>query len=164
MFAFQSDGIRPDILTMAKALGGGVPVGAFAVTEEVAAHSLVPGDHGTTYGGNPLVTRAVSTSLSILEKRDITGHVKELTPYFEGILDDFVRRYDFVQEHRGMGFMQGLVLTIPVGDVVKKGLEEGLVLLSAGNNVLRMLPPLIMDKDGFDEMHEKLTRIFDGFA
>ncbi len=164
MFAFQSYGIRPDILTMAKALGGGVPVGAFAVTEEVAAHSLVPGDHGTTYGGNPLVTRAVSTSLSILEKRDITGHVKELTPYFEGILDDFVRRYDFVQEHRGMGFMQGLVLTIPVGDVVKKGLEEGLVLLSAGNNVLRMLPPLIMDKDGFDEMHEKLTRIFDGFA
>ena len=164
MFAFQKYGIRPDILTMAKALGGGVPVGAFAVTEEVADHSLVPGDHGTTYGGNPLVTRAVKTSLDLIAKRKLTDHVTELTPYFEWILEDLTQRYDFITGHRGMGFMQGLILTIPVGDVVKKGLEEGIILLSAGSDVLRMLPPLVMEKDGFDEMHEKLIRIFDTFA
>ena len=164
MFAFQKYGIRPDILTMAKALGGGVPVGAFAVTDEVAANSLKPGDHGTTYGGNPLVTRAVKTSLDLMKKRKITDHVNAMTPYFENILEDLVKRYDFAKEHRGMGFMQGVVLTIPVGEVVKKGLEEGIILLSAGNDVLRMLPPLVMEKEGFDEMHEKLTRIFDSFA
>ena len=163
MFAFQQYGIRPDILTTAKALGAGVPVGAFLVTEEVANHSLVPGDHGTTYGGNPLVTAAVSTTIDLMEERKIVEHVKECTPYFESILDSLVEKYPFVKAHRGMGFMQGLVLDIPVGSVVRQALDEGLVVLSAGSDVLRLLPPLIMTKEDFREMNRRLCKVLDTF-
>lgn len=162
MFAFQKYGIKPDILTMAKALGSGVPVGAFTVTEEVAENSLVPGDHGTTYGGNPFVCAAVTKSISMMQDRKIPEHVAEMEPYFDSKLEKFVKKYDFCKSYRGMGYMKGLVLdeSVPVGNVVKAALDEGLVLLSAGGNVLRMLPPLIMEKEGFDEMEEKLDRVF----
>ncbi len=163
-YAFQHYGVKPDILTTAKALGLGVPVGAFAVTQAVADASLVPGDHGTTYGGNPLVCAAVAEAIKLIEERKITDHVQALTPYLEQTLDTFVDRYDFVTGHRGMGFMQGLVLTIPVGPVVAKALEEGLIVLSAGKDVLRLLPPLVMEKDGIDEMKEKLVKVLDTFA
>ena len=164
MYAFQHYGVKPDILTTAKALGQGVPVGAFAVTQKVADASLVPGDHGTTYGGNPLVCAAVAKSVELMEKRQIPQHVQALTPYLEETLNSFVEKYDFVTGQRGMGFMRGLVLTIPVGPVVAKALEEGLVVLSAGSDVLRMLPPLVMEKEGIDEMKEKLTKVLDSFA
>jgi len=163
MFAFQTYGIRPDILTSAKALGAGVPVGAFLVTEDVATHSLEPGDHGTTYGGNPLVTAAVSETITMMEEREITAHVRELTPYFEQCLDAIVARYPFALSHRGMGFMQGIVLDVPVGPVVSSCLEEGLVVLSAGGNVLRLLPPLIVEKKHMDEMVEKLCNVLDSY-
>ena len=164
MFAFQKFGVRPDILTCAKAMGAGVPVGAFLVTDRVAEASLVPGDHGTTYGGNPLVCAAVAGTVDIMEKRNIVGQVAERTPYFEQVLDSFVDRYDFVTARRGMGFMQGLVLTIPVGDVIKKALDQGLVLLSAGSDVLRMLPPLVITEADMDEMAKRLGRVFDEVA
>ncbi|MQN01611.1 MAG: aspartate aminotransferase family protein [bacterium LCO1.1] len=164
-YAFEQYGIRPDILTTAKALGGGVPVGAFLVTEEVAGNSLEPGDHGSTYGGNPFVLAAVSKSLDIIEDRNLPQHVKEMSPYFESILDMFTEKYPFVEGHRGLGFMQGLIIdkSIPVGEILNKSLDEGLVLLSAEGNLIRFLPPLIMEKDGFDEMEEKLTRVLDTF-
>ena len=164
-YAFEQYGVKPDILTTAKALGGGVPVGAFLVTEKVAADSLEPGDHGSTYGGNPFVLAAVSKSIDIIEGRKLPQHVKELTPYFEKILDSFTEKYDFVKGHRGLGFMQGLIIdkSIPVGEILNKALEEGLVIISAEGNLVRFLPPLIMDKAGFDEMEEKLNKVFGTF-
>ena len=99
-----------------------------------------------------------------MEKRNIVGQVAERTPYFEQVLDSFVDRYDFVTARRGMGFMQGLVLSIPVGDVIKKALDQGLVLLSAGSDVLRMLPPLVITEADMDEMAKRLGRVFDEVA
>lgn len=161
MFAFQHYGIQPDILTTAKALGGGVPVGAFCVTEKVARASLVPGDHGTTYGGNPLVCAAVDKVMDLMEERNILRHVSEITPYFEKTLDRFVEQYDFILGRRGLGLMQGLVIDAshPVGEIVAKALEEGLVVLSAGGNVLRLLPPLVITEADVDEMAKKLQRV-----
>ena len=164
IFAYQAYDILPDILTCAKALGGGVPVGAFAVNKKVADASLVPGDHGTTYGGNPLCTAAVSKVFDMFEEHEVLKHVKELEPYLVTTLEEFVTKYDFVTARRGKGFMQGLVLTIPVGEVVKKALlNEGLVVLSAGSDVLRLLPPLVIEKENIDEFKVKLTRVFDSF-
>ena len=164
MFAFQQYGVKPDILTTAKALGNGVPVGAFVVTDNVANNSLVPGDHGTTYGGNPLCTAAVSKVFDMFEKEDLIGHVKELTPYFEKTLDELVEKYDFITGRRGLGLMQGLVLTIPVKEVVTKALlEEQLVVLSAGSDVLRLLPPLVITEKDVDLFKEKIIKVFDQF-
>ena len=161
MFAWQKYGVKPDIMTSAKALGAGVPVGAFLVTDKVAEASLVPGDHGTTYGGNPLVCAAVDKTIQMMENRGIPEHVDALSSYLEEVLDSFVAEYDFVESRRGMGFMQGLVVTIPVGDVVKKALDAGLVILSAGGNVLRFLPPLVIEKSHIDEMAAILGGVLD---
>lgn len=160
LFAWQQYGIKPDIMTAAKALGCGVPVGAFLMTENVASKSLVPGDHGTTYGGNPFVCAAVSKVLDLFEEREILKHVKEITPYFEKKLDELVDQYDFVVERRGKGLMQGLELTIAPVEVVKKAQKEGLVVLTAGSNVLRFLPPLVIEKEHVDKMITILEKVF----
>lgn len=158
MFAWQDYGVRPDIMCMAKAIGNGVPVGAFAMTEEVAEYSLKPGDHGTTYGGNPFACAAVDKVLDIFEKDHIVEHVKEVTPYLEEKLDELVEKYDGVLKRRGKGLMQGLVLARPVGEVIANAQKEGLLVISAGGNVLRMVPPLVIKKEHVDEMIEKLER------
>lgn len=158
-FAWQGYGVKPDIMTCAKALGCGVPVGAFVLNKKAALASLVPGDHGTTYGGNPFVCAAVKKVFEIYEKDAILAHVQELTPYLEEKLDQLVKKYDCVSARRGMGFMQGLVICgRPVGAVVSKALEEGLLVISAGSDVLRMVPPLVITKAQVDEMVEKLER------
>ena len=165
MYAFQQYGVRPDILTTAKALGNGVPIGAFAVTDKVAESSLVPGDHGTTYGGNPLCTAAVSQVFDMFEDYKLLDHVNAITPYFEQVLDRLVDKYDFITARRGIGLMQGLVLTIPVKDVVTKALlDEHLVVLSAGKDVLRLLPPLVIKEQDIDVFKEKIERVFDSFV
>ena len=159
MFAWQDYGVEPDIMTCAKALGCGVPVGAFVMNEKTAKASLVPGDHGTTYGGNPLACQAVSTVLEIFEKEDIAGHVRALTPYLEERLDALAEKHECLTARRGSGLMQGLEVTgIPVGEVVKKSLENGLIVISAGSNVLRLVPPLVIEKEHIDEMIEKLEK------
>lgn len=159
MFAWQEYGVKPDIMTCAKALGCGIPVGAFVLNEKTAAASLVPGDHGTTYGGNPLACQAVSTVLDIFAKDDIPGHVKALAPYLEERLDALVEKHDCLAARRGKGFMQGLVVNgKPVGEVVKKALENGLIVISAGSDVLRLVPPLVIEKKHIDEMIEKLEK------
>ena len=158
MFAWQDYGVRPDIMCMAKAIGNGVPVGAFAMTEEVAEYSLKPGDHGTTYGGNPFACAAVDKVLDIFEKNHIVEHVKEVTPYLEEKLDELVEKYDGVLKRRGKGLMQGLVLARPVGEVIANAQKEGLLVISAGGNVLRMVPPLVIEKEHVDEMIEKLEK------
>lgn len=164
MFAYQDYNIRPDILTTAKALGLGLPVGAFCVTEELAASSLAPGDHGTTYGGNPLACAAVTASIELMSRRRIPEHVAELSPYFEAMLARMTDRYDFIHSHRGRGFMRGLVTDLAPGQVAARALAEGLVILTAGTDVIRLLPPLIFEKRDFDEMEEKLTAVFRSFC
>ncbi|MBR5564753.1 MAG: aspartate aminotransferase family protein [Roseburia sp.] len=159
MFAWQTYGVKPDIMTYAKALGCGVPVGAFLMTEKVAEKSLVPGDHGTTYGGNPFVCAAVDKVLEMMEREQITDHVKEIAVYFEQQLDTLVEKYDFLTERRGVGLMQGLVCEKPVGAVAKEALEKGLIVISAGSNVIRMVPPLIIEKEHVDEMIGKLDEV-----
>lgn len=158
MFAWQDCGVRPDIMCMAKAIGNGVPVGAFAMTEKVAADSFKPGDHGTTYGGNPFVCAAVSKVLDLFEEEHIVEHVREITPYLEEKLDALVERYDTFLERRGKGLMQGLVLARPVGEVITNAQKEGLLVISAGGNVLRMVPPLVIEKEHVDEMIVKLEK------
>ena len=158
-FAWQSYGVKPDVMTCAKALGCGVPVGAFVLGEKAAAASLVPGDHGTTYGGNPFVCAAVSKVFDIYEKDDILAHVQELTPYLEEKLDKLVDKYPVVATRRGKGFMQGLVIEgATVGSVVTKALANGLLVISAGSDVLRLVPPLVITKENIDEMVEKLEK------
>ena len=158
-FAWQSYGVKPDVMTCAKALGCGVPVGAFVLGEKAAAASLVPGDHGTTYGGNPFVCAAVSKVFAIFEQDGILAHVQELTPYLEEKLDTLVEKYPIVAARRGKGFMQGLVIEgATVGSVVTKALENGLLVISAGSDVLRLVPPLVITKENIDEMIGKLEK------
>ena len=158
-FAWQSYGVQPDVMTCAKALGCGVPVGAFVLGEKAAAASLVPGDHGTTYGGNPFVCAAVSKVFDIFEQDNILAHVQELTPYLEEKLDALVDKCPIVAARRGKGFMQGLVIEgTTVGSVVTKALANGLLVISAGSGVLRLVPPLVITKEHIDEMIEKLEK------
>lgn len=159
MFAWQHYGVKPDVMTSAKALGCGVPVGAFLMTEKVAEKSLKPGDHGTTYGGNPLVGAAADKVLEIMERDDIPGHVREIAPYLEQKLDELVEKYDFITARRGMGLIQGLVSEKSVGQIAAKAIEEGLLVITAGSDVLRFVPPLIIEKKHVDEMIQKLERV-----
>ena len=162
LYAWQGYGVQPDIMTTAKALGCGVPVGAFVLNKKVAEHSLVPGDHGTTYGGNPLACAAVSKVMDLFTENKIVEHVQEITPYFEAKLDELVEQYDCFAVRRGKGLMQGLVVTgRPVGEIVKAAIREGLLVISAGSDVLRLVPPLIIEEKHIDEMVEKLKKAID---
>lgn len=159
MFAWQHFGVKPDIMTCAKALGCGVPVGAFVLGEKAAQSSLAPGDHGTTYGGNPLVCAAVSKVFDLYESLGIIEHVKEVSPYLEQKLDALVEKYDFFTCRRGMGLMQGLVVSGRTpNEIIKRAQENGLILISAGSDVLRLVPPLIVSKAHIDEMADKLEK------
>lgn len=159
MFAWQLYGTKPDIMTMAKAIGSGVPVGAFAMTKAVAEASLKPGDHGTTYGGNPLACAAVAKTLEIYEKQKLAAHVKEVGDYLEEQLKKLVEDYDCVVEQRGLGLIRGIKLSGPVGEVVKKAMEEGLLIINARSDVIRLVPPLVIEKEHVDEMIEKLRKV-----
>ena len=152
MYAYEQYGVMPDIMTTAKAIGNGVPVGAFAMTEKVAEKSLVAGDHGTTYGGNPLACAAISKVLDIFGEEKILDNVRGIAPYLEEKLNKLVEKYDFIQCQRGMGLMRGLVFTCPVGPVINKALEKGLILINAGTNIIRFVPPLVISKENVDCM------------
>lgn len=158
MFAFEHYDVVPDIITCAKALGCGIPVGAF-VAGEKCCNSLVPGDHGTTYGGNPLATAAVSKVFDLFEENNILAHVNQISGYFEEQLEKLVADFDNVLERRGKGLMQGLVLSTPVADTVNQAIKSGLLIISAGNNVLRMVPPLIITREHIDKMIEILRAV-----
>ncbi len=152
MFAWQQYGVMPDIMTSAKALGCGIPVGAFLMTQKVADHSLVAGDHGTTYGGNPLAGAAVCKVLETFETQNVLSNVVNVSVYLEEQLDGLKADYKEIIDRRGRGLMQGLEFDHPVGDIIKRALEEGLVLINAGTNVIRFLPPLVITKEHVDEM------------
>ncbi|MFQ8703791.1 MAG: aspartate aminotransferase family protein [Eisenbergiella sp.] len=151
-FAWQRYGVKPDIMTAAKALGCGVPVGAFLMTEKVGQNSLKAGDHGTTYGGNPFACAAVAKVLDLFEQNHIIEHVNEVSGYLEETLDAFVEKYDFIKERRGCGLMQGLVFDRPVGGIISAALEKGMILINAGADIIRFVPPLVIGREDIDRM------------
>ncbi|HJC58658.1 MAG TPA: aspartate aminotransferase family protein [Candidatus Eisenbergiella intestinipullorum] len=161
MFAWQRYGVKPDIMTMAKALGCGVPVGAFAMTEKVGAHSLTSGDHGTTYGGNPLAGAAVCKVFELFEKENILENVNRVGAYLGKQLEALAEKYDFIEESRGIGLMRGLACSIPVGSIINRALEKGLILINAGTNIIRFVPPLIITERNVDDMIGILTECLD---
>lgn len=156
MFAWQKYGVKPDIMTTAKALGCGVPVGAFLLTEKVGQNSLAAGDHGSTYGGNPLACAAVEKVLDLFESNHIIEHVREVAPYLEKRLDGLAAKYDCILERRGAGLMQGLEFNGPVNGIINGALEKGLILINAGANIIRLVPPLVITREHVDEMIEIL--------
>ena len=159
MFAYQSYGTKPDIIAMAKAIGSGMPVGAFAMTEAVAGFSLEPGDHGTTYGGNPLACMAVSKTIEIFEKKNMISHVQEIGDYLAERLERLVQEKDCVIARKGKGLIQGIEISKPVGEVTNAALKEGLLVISARGNVIRLVPPLVIEKQHVDEMIDKLSKV-----
>ena len=160
MFAFQQYGVKPDIVTSAKALGCGVPIGAFMATEQVAK-ALVPGDHGTTYGGNPLACAAAVEVFRLFDKLNVTDNVKNVGKYLETQLKSLVEKYDVVKAQRGIGLIQGIELTVNPKDVIAKCLDNGLILFSAGTNVIRFVPPLVITRDDVDQMMVRLKKALD---
>jgi acetylornithine/N-succinyldiaminopimelate aminotransferase len=158
-YAWQQYNVKPDIMTTAKALGNGIPVGAFVLNDKVAKASLVAGDHGTTYGGNPLACAAVSKVFDLFEEKSIIAHVNEISPYFEEKLDELVKKHASVISRRGKGLMQGLELAVKPGQVVNMGIDNGLLMLTAGENVLRLLPPLVIERCDIDKMCGILDKI-----
>ncbi len=157
MYAWQKYGVKPDIMTTAKALGCGVPVGAFLMTEKVAQHSLTSGDHGTTYGGNPLAAAAINVVLDLFRENHIIDNVQKTGAYLEEKLNGLAEKYDVIETRRGIGMMQGLVFKVPVGPVINKALERGLILINAGSDIIRFVPPLVITKEDVDQMIGILT-------
>ncbi len=156
MFAWQRYGVKPDIMTTAKALGCGVPVGAFLMTERVARNSLAAGDHGTTYGGNPLAAAAICKVLELFEEQKVLENVREVGPYLSEKLEELARRHDCIETHRGIGLMQGLVFRKPVADIINRALEKGLILINAGSHIIRFVPALVIGRAEVDDMIELL--------
>ena len=162
-FAWQEYGIKPDVMTVAKALGNGVPIGAF-LTSGKASDVLKPGDHGSTYGGNPLVCAVASKVLDIFKEDDITGNVKAVGDYLKEKLEGMAKEYPFIKEVRGKGLLLGMEFDIPVADIIKSALlDEKMVLINAGSNILRFIPPLIISKEDVDDALERLKRVLNKF-
>lgn len=160
MYAWQRYGVKPDIMTSAKAIGCGVPVGAFMMTEKVAQQSLTSGDHGTTYGGNPLACAAIAKVLDLFKEQNILANVNETGAYLYEKLDALTAKYDQIRAHRGIGLMQGLECDMPVNDIIHRAIEKGLLLINAGTNIIRFIPPLIVSKADVDKMIEIVDACF----
>ena len=155
MYAYQKFGILPDVVTSAKAMGCGVPVGAFMASKKVC-DVLVAGDHGTTYGGNPLACAAIGTVFELFEEMQILDNVKTVGDYLYQRLEEVKNNHPEIVDHRGIGFIQGLEFDKPVGPIIGQLLEKGLITFAAGANVIRFIPPLIATKEHVDEMIELL--------
>jgi acetylornithine/N-succinyldiaminopimelate aminotransferase len=154
LWAHEASGVTPDIMTLAKPLAGGLPVGAILMTEEVASH-MHPGDHGSTFAGGPLVTSVAKTVLERVSQPEFLAHVTEVGDYLMERLSEI--NSPLISEVRGRGLMVGLELTVDVGPLVSEGYKHGLLLVNAGENVLRFVPPLVMEKQHIDTLVEKLT-------
>ena len=159
LYAHDLYGVKPDVMALAKALGCGVPGGAFVVGQK-ADGAFVPGDHGTTYGGNPFATAAVSKVFDLFEKLNLVDHVNEIGAYLSEKLDELTVKYDCIKEHRGIGLMHGLECEMPVAPVITKAMDKGLIIINAGANILRFVPPLVIEKEHVDEMIQILDEVF----
>ncbi len=153
MFAYDQYGVLPDVVTVAKAIGCGVPLGGFMVRGK-ACDVLVAGDHGSTYGGNPLATAACNAVLDQYEELDLLNHVEKVGSYMYDKLEELKNSKSCIKDHRGMGLIQGIELSedVPAGDVVKKAMDKGLILITAAKNVIRFLPPLVITEADVDSM------------
>ena len=149
MTYFQYD-ILPDILCLAKGIGAGFPMGAFVANKKFAA-AMEPGDHGSTYGGNPMAGQACRTVFKILEETKMLDHVQDISEYLIEKLDDLKDKYSCIKERRGLGLMIGLEFDRPVKDIVQTCLDNGLIVVMAGANVIRMLPPFITTEKDVDQ-------------
>ena len=158
MMAYEQYGVKPDIVTLAKALGCGVPVGAFVAKEEVA-NAMVPGDHGSTYGGNPFVAAAVNAVFDIFEKKKVLDNVNEVAPYLKERLIEVKAKHSDIVDVRGLGLMCGIEFNHPVGDIVKKAMEKGVIMISAGKNIVRLVPPLVITKSDVDKFISVLEEV-----
>jgi acetylornithine/N-succinyldiaminopimelate aminotransferase len=159
LFAYEHFGIVPDIMTLAKALAGGAPIGTMLAKEKFAA-AFVPGTHGSTFGGNPLVTAAALAAVRTILEDGILNRTEEIGEYLLGELERLKAKYSFVKEVRGIGLMIGMGLTMPGGDIVKKGHERGVLLNVTHDTVLRFVPPLVVTKQEIDRMIVILDGIF----
>lgn len=160
LFAYEHFGVAPDIMTLAKALAGGAPIGAMLATDAVAA-SFSPGTHGSTFGGNPLVTAAGVATVRALLEDGLLNRAEEMGEYLHGELEALGKKYPFVKEVRGIGLMIGMALTIPAGEIVKKGHSRGLLLNVTHDTVLRFVPALVVTKQEINRMIEILDGIFE---
>lgn len=162
-FAFEKFGVKPDVVTLAKGLAGGVPIGAFIVTDEVAT-AFHPGDHGSTFGGNPLACAAADTVMGIIGDDKFLAHVEEMGDYMKGRLLEIQKKFPaLVKEVRGMGLILGMELTQPGRDIVNACLEEGSIINCTAGNVLRFVPPLIVEKKHIDEVCDILEDVLEKF-
>ena len=160
MFTYEHYGIKPDIMTSAKALGCGMPVGAFCATEKFAT-AMCPGDHGTTYGGNPLACAAVCKVFEIFEKEHIVEHADKMGNYFTEQLQRLQEKHpSLITDVRGKGLMIGIEVSCANGDVVKKALEKGMIVIAAGSNVVRLVPPLVIETKHIDQCISILDSVF----
>jgi len=160
MFAYQHYGVEPDILTLAKSLGGGIPIGALIAKEKVAS-SFKPGDHGTTFGGNPVACAAAIAYLKVLQEENLITKCKEKGEYFKKKIEELKKKYPkFIKEARIIGLMVGLEIEKDGPEVVKKCLEKGILINCTAGNVLRFLPPLIVKEKEIDYLIEVLDKIF----
>lgn len=161
MFGYQLFNVKPDIVTLAKGLGGGIPIGAFLAVEQVAA-AFSPGDHGSTFGGNPLACAAANAVFDVIEQENLLAHVQEVSSYFMTKLELMQTKYPkLIQEVRGKGLMVGIELTVPGKDIVTGCLERGLIINCTANTVLRLVPPLIVEKQQIDEMLTVLDSVLE---
>lgn len=159
MFAYQQFGVKPDIVTMAKGLGGGVPIGAFLASDKVA-NVFHPGDHGTTFGGNPLACAAANAVLAVMKEEKLVDNATAMGLYMLQELKKLQRKYpSLISEVRGKGLMVGVSLTQPGRDIVSKCLDYGVIINCTAGNVLRLVPPLTINKGHVDEVVKVLDEV-----
>ena len=164
LFAYEHFGVKPDIVTLAKGLAGGVPIGAFVVTDEVAG-AFHAGDHGTTFGGNPLACAATNVVLDTVQKEGILGHVDKVGAYFREKLEGFRKKHPtLIKEVRGMGLLLGMELTTEGRGIVDECLAQGAIINCTAGNVLRFVPPLIVKEAHIDELCAILEPILAKYA
>ena len=159
LWAHSFAGVTPDIMTLAKPLAGGLPIGAILVTDEVAG-AMQPGDHGSTFSGGAVVMRAAEAVVNRVLSDGFLAHVKDVGDYLLERLSEINSPH--ITDVRGRGLMAGIQLDIPPAGVVNAGYEQGLLLVSSGADVVRFVPPLIVEKAHVDELIEKLTIILEG--
>ncbi|MHB1126630.1 MAG: acetylornithine transaminase [Bacillota bacterium] len=157
LFAYQQYGIKPDIVTLAKALGGGIPIGCLMAREEVAA--FVPGDHGSTFGGNPVASAAGVAALTVLMEEGLVGNARDVGAYFMQELEGIADQYSFVVENRGRGLLLGMELSIEGASIVKACQEQGLLINCTRGNVLRFLPPLNITREQVNDGLRVLRKV-----
>lgn len=156
LWAYEASGVKPDIMTIAKPLAGGMPIGAILTTEAVASH-IHPGDHGTTFGGGPFITSVAKYVVERISQPQFLEQVREVGGYLMDRLHEI--NSPLIADVRGRGLMVGVEFTVDVAPIIEAGYQNGLILVNAGQNVIRFVPPLVVQKDHVDVLVERLTVI-----